>query len=83
MSNRVLPAGARVYLAGPMSGKPSYNAFAFTEARTHLRNDGWSVYCPSEADRRFGGNDEELPLAEYMARDLPHVVYEWPGLERV
>lgn len=56
-----------------MRGKPAYNAFAFTEARTHLRNSGYAVYCPSEADRRTGGDDEDLPLAEYMARDLPHV----------
>lgn len=37
-----------VYLAGPMSGYPSYNFRAFEIATERLREDGWEVFSPHE-----------------------------------
>lgn len=63
---------ARIYLAGPMTGYSAYNAEAFTKARTWLRQDGFSVFCPSERDR-LAGDPGGLDSAHYMAIDLPEV----------
>ena len=49
----------RVYLAGPMSGKPLYNFAAFDEAAAHWRGNGHDVSSPADITRglyweRFG-----------------------------
>lgn len=43
-----------LYLAGPMSGYPSYNFGAFTDACANLRRDGYVVVSPHEADWEAG-----------------------------
>lgn len=70
-----LPRGARVYLAGPMSGLPDYNLAAFRYASRFLREvSGLHVYNPHEADAELDGfdatRDEALPHRHYMRRDL-------------
>ena len=44
----------RIYIAGPMRGKPNYNHLAFDLAQTKLTRDGWSCYSPAEEDRIRG-----------------------------
>ena len=42
------------YLSGPMTGLPFWNFPEFDQAREYLRNEGFSVICPAERDRRLG-----------------------------
>lgn len=42
----------RLYLAGPMRSLPAYNAFAFHDAATELRQHGYEVITPIEIDNR-------------------------------
>lgn len=43
-----------IYLAGPMRGITAYNFPSFAEARTRLREAGWTVICPAEQDEAAG-----------------------------
>jgi hypothetical protein len=51
----------RIYLAGPMRGKPLYNFPAFDEAAARLRKLGHEVHNPAEVDRE-NGFDPERPI---------------------
>lgn len=72
--------GARVYIAGPMSGIPEYNFPAFREAATQLREDfGLEVTSPVEMDEAEGfdaaaSEGEVVPgdnaWANFLARDV-------------
>ncbi len=42
----------KLYLAGPMRLKPAYNAFAFHDTATELRQHGYDVVTPIEIDNR-------------------------------
>ena len=42
----------RLYLAGPMTNKPHYNADRFALAASILRSYGYAVVTPIEIDRR-------------------------------
>ena len=44
----------RIYIAGPMRGVPEFNFPSFREARTRLREAGWTVHCPAERDEVDG-----------------------------
>lgn len=39
-----------IYVAGPMTGLPDFNYPAFRAAARQLRENGWSVYDPTEND---------------------------------
>jgi hypothetical protein len=69
-------AGLRVYLAGPMRGRPRYNFDAFEQAREWLRAQGADVTCPAEMDLALGfdpdrGLEEQgFDTVEALRRDL-------------
>lgn len=44
----------KLYLAGPMRGKPLYNFPAFDAEAIYLRNSGWIVFNPADFDREHG-----------------------------
>ena len=48
----------RVYISGPMTGKPDNNRAAFGAAATRLRDLGHFVINPAELGAMFGSEDE-------------------------
>lgn len=44
----------RIYVAGPMSGRPLWNFPAFFAAEAHLRRQGWDVVNPARVDEELG-----------------------------
>ena len=59
----------RIYIAGPMRGKPDYNYPAFNEAAEKLRCDGWDVENPADISDRFGPQDEIAKSFLFMDAD--------------
>lgn len=47
----------RVYLAGPMRGRPFFNVPAFDEAAELLRSEGHTVFNPADRDREAHGEE--------------------------
>ena len=41
----------KIYLAGPMRGKPNFNFPAFDFAAARLREQGYKVFSPADKDR--------------------------------
>jgi hypothetical protein len=68
----------KIYLAGPMRGKPLCNFPAFDDAAKRLRDIGFTVFNPAERDRVEDGFDpatsQPRPFVEYMRIDLPQVM---------
>ena len=54
----------RVYLSGPMRGKPDLNFPAFNEAADELRRRGYEVFNPAAA------NLERWPIRKIFAYEL-------------
>lgn len=69
----------RLYLAGPMRGKPEYNFPAFHAATKRLRDIGFEVWSPAENDMTQDGfdpkTDQAREMSHYMKRDLPEVCH--------
>lgn len=54
-------AKQKIYLAGPMRGLPLFNYPAFTKGAAMLREKGYFVFNPAEADtKRTGKNAGDL-----------------------
>ncbi|UDL89825.1 DUF4406 domain-containing protein [Mesorhizobium sp. PAMC28654] len=47
----------RIYIAGPMRGKPDFNFPAFDKASQFLRRLGHTVFNPADRDRKVHGED--------------------------
>ena len=58
----------RLYLSGPMTGKPDNNRTAFTKAAAHLRWLGHIVVSPSELDRKSAKSP--TTWGAYLGRDI-------------
>ena len=51
---KAIPRNNRLYLAGPMRGKPHYNFPAFDAAAERLRQQGYEVVNPADMSREVG-----------------------------
>ncbi len=77
----------RLYLAGPMRGRPHFNFPAFETATKLLRDAGYEVWSPAERDLSIGFNplgmtgredlaEKGFSLRDALGDDL-HVVCSW------
>lgn len=70
----------RIYLAGPMRGKPLFNFPAFDEAADHLRRAGHDVFNPADRDRDAGFDpsrsieEQRFSVADAMRADVTWIV---------
>ena len=69
----------KVYIAGPMRGRPLFNFPAFDEAEQLLLEMGWEVYNPARADRELDGFDPTtganmLAIEQYARRDYEAIL---------
>ena len=69
----------KLYLAGPMRGRPFYNMTAFVRAGTFLHRRGHEVVSPVDLDREagidflsapHGTEDVSVPISELILRDV-------------
>lgn len=61
----------RIYISGPMTGKPELNFPAFHAAAAKLRALGYEVINPAELDLL---DKQKLTWQEYMRRDIKVLV---------
>lgn len=73
----------RIYLSGPMSSIPKFNAPAFRDATSTLRNAGHYVVSPVEMDETAGidvdtqiGALDNEQLGDCLARDVKVIISE-------
>jgi len=67
----------KLYLAGPMRGHPENNYPAFYEMAGKLREAGFEILSPAEADPdgQFLDNEQQTAIfVDYMKRDLTMVL---------
>lgn len=79
----------KVYIAGPMRGRPAYNHPAFDKAAEWLRhNKGYEVFSPAEEDRRrwpdrpwatYTGDPETDGLSLANIREVLTADLNWIG----
>ncbi len=69
----------KIYVCGPMRGRPQFNFPAFFVAEGYLRSEGWDVVNPAQFDQEEGvdwqGNEggvlpEGFDVKETARRDL-------------
>lgn len=51
----------KLYLAGPMRGKPNYNFDEFDRMEQQLKDEGYTVVSPAAMDRLYEGWDKYVP----------------------
>lgn len=69
------------YIAGPMSGLPTYNFPAFDAAREYLVDEGWHVWSPADIDRLLEFDENGPPptpfqLHTMMQLDLQTIIWQ-------
>lgn len=81
----------RIYIAGPMRGRPAFNYPAFNEAEKYLMTAGWLVENPAKIGKLFGMpeqiNSDPALLARVIKYELDVVsscdaIYLLPGWEK-
>lgn len=68
------------YIAGPMTGLPSYNFAAFEDAARRLRSQGWHVINPAEEDAAEGfdasrDHPSQGQQRDWFLRDILHILF--------
>ena len=53
----------KIYIAGPMSGKPDFNRPLFYETAEAFTEGGWEVFNPADNDVRLFGSFEACDAA--------------------
>lgn len=80
----------KLYVSGPMSGKPRFNFDAFEAATADLRKRGFEVISPAEMDVEAGiepgdaetdQTEQPAQYADFLTRDI-HVIAE-DGVEGI
>lgn len=62
----------KIYIAGPMRGKPAYNFKAFDDARDFLTSIGYAPISPADIDRNTTGFDPIAnPGQEWIPQNDP------------
>lgn len=60
----------RIYIAGPMRGRPEHNFPAFHEAEARFRAMDFDVVSPVTIGETLFGNNPDVPGGEYIRADL-------------
>lgn len=81
----------RIYIAGPMRGRPAFNYPKFNEAEKYLTTAGWLVENPARISEKFGTpeqiNESPSLLARVVKYELDVVrscdaIFLLPGWEK-
>ena len=64
----------RIYIAGPMRGRPDHNFPAFNRAAERFRAAGWEVLNPVDIGQELTANDPNTPGGTYLRADLAAIV---------
>lgn len=62
----------RLYLCGPMRGRPNYNYAMFNSAATKLRVTGYDVISPVELDQEYG-DIHKVTIDVLLERDFSEI----------
>lgn len=70
----------KLYLAGPISGKPEYNEAEFRRAADYLRKEGHDVISPLEVDRALDHGLGKLEWCDYIMRGILLILHDREGI---